>query len=283
MNTVLDCRKKYIELLKQTLTASVYPESAGHVIEDHLERTVAHPVRWLKSLAYRWIVRSCRRRSIILVKQGTFDQQRRDLGLDWPLFGYTMIGRKRLDNVQYCLEQILANGVPGDLAETGVWRGGTIIFMRALLAVHGTTDRLVWAADSFEGMPKPVSPSDGYDLHSLDYLRVSLEEVKDNIARFGLLDGQVRFLPGWFAETLPQAPIERLALLRVDGDLYSSTMDALRGLYHKVSPGGYVIVDDFHSWEACRRAVTDFCAASRIEPRVQEIDGSAVYWQVGVS
>jgi O-methyltransferase len=240
-------------------------------------------VRVLKSHAYRWIIRECRRRSILLVKTHTFDQQRRDLGLDWPLFGYTMVGRKRLDNVQYCVEQILANKVPGDFAEAGVWRGGTVIFMRALLNVHATTDRLVWAADSFEGMPQPVSPSDGLDLRSFEYLKVSLEEVKQNLARFGLLDEQVRFIPGWFSESLAHAPIQRLALLRLDGDLYSSTMDALNALYLKLSPGGFVIIDDFHSWEPCRRAVTDFLSVNRIQADIQEVDGSAVYWQVGAS
>lgn len=283
MTTINDFRREYLELLKQTLTASIYPESAGRVLEDRVEHTLRHPVRLLKSRAYRWIIRSCRRRSIILVKQHAFDQERRDLGLDWPMFGYTMIGHRRLDNVQYCMEQILAKNIPGDFAETGVWRGGTIIFMRALLNVHRVTDRVVWAADSFVGMPQPASPSDGLDLRAFDYLSVSLNEVKQNIARFGLLDGQVRFIPGWFSESLPQAPIGRLALLRLDGDLYSSTMDALQALYPKISPGGYVIVDDFHSWEPCRRAVTDFLAARRIDADFQEIDGSAVYWQIGAS
>ena len=276
----IDIRHEYIELLKQTLTASIYPESAGRVIEDHVARGFRRPVRLLKSLAYRWIVRSCRRRSIILVKIEPFDQHRRDLGLEWPLFGYTMTGRKRLDSLQSCIEEILANKVPGDFAETGVWRGGSVIFMRAMLKIHGVTDRKVWAADSFEGMPAPVSSEDGLDLRHSDYLKVSLDAVKQNFARFGLLDEQVQFVAGWFADTLPSAPIERLSLLRLDGDLYSSTMDALNGLYHKVSPGGFVIVDDYHSWESCRRAVTDFLKSKRIEADIQEIDGSAVYWKV---
>jgi O-methyltransferase len=281
VTTINDFRQEYLELLKQTLTASIYPESGGRIIEDHIEPRLRHPLRLLKSLAYRWVVRSCRRRSIILIKQHAFDQQRRDLGLDWPLFGYTMVGHKRLDNIQHCVEQVLANDIPGDFAETGVWRGGSIILMRALLKVHGAMDRIVWAADSFQGMPAPASPTDGLDLRSLDYLRVSLPEVRQNIARFGLLDEQVRFIPGWFSESLPQAPIERLALLRLDGDLYSSTMDALSNLYVKMSPGGYVIIDDYHSWEPCRRAVTEFLAASGTVANLREIDGSAVYWQVG--
>jgi hypothetical protein len=191
-----------------------------------------------------------------------------------------MVGKRRLDNVQACVEDVLSKNIPGDLMETGVWRGGTSIFMRALLKIHGILDRTVWAADSFEGMPVPTSNTDGADLHHLDYLRVSLEQVKANFARFDLLDNQVKFLKGWFCDSLPNAPVGRLAILRLDGDMYSSTMDSLRNLYHKVSPGGYVIVDDYYSWEPCQRAVSDFLRENKISATIQDIDGSAAFWQV---
>ena len=91
-------------------------------------------------------------------------------------------------------------------------------------------------------------------------LMVGADQVRANFDRYGLLDDQVRFLEGWFADTLPMAPIEQLAILRLDGDLYESTMDALVPLYEKVSPGGFVIVDDYGAWEPCRKAVDDFRA-----------------------
>jgi len=84
-------------------------------------------------------------------------------------------------------------------------------------------------------------------------LAVPLEEVQALFRRYDLLDAQVRFLKGWFKDTLAGAPIERLALLRLDGDLYESTMDALVPLYDKVSPGGFVIVDDYYSCAPCGR------------------------------
>ena len=153
------------------------------------------------------------------------------------------------------------------------------IFMRALLKAYGVRDRKVWVADSFEGLPPPADKNDGWDLSDFDYLKVSLEQVKANFQKFSLLDDQVRFLQGWFSDTLPAAPIDRLSILRLDGDLYSSTMDALKCLYPKLSRGGYVIVDDYYSWPACRRAVTDFLAASSLSPKIKEIDGCAVYWR----
>jgi O-methyltransferase len=195
---------------------------------------------------------------------------------------HTMIGRRRLDNLEDCLERIVANDVPGDLIETGVWRGGAVIFMRGFLAAHGIADRIVWAADSFAGLPPPSLPQDaGYDgsLKAAPGLAISLEAVKGLFERYGLLDDQVRFLKGWFKDTLPGAPIERLALLRLDGDLYESTMDALIALYGKVSAGGFVIVDDYYSCPPCRAAVEDFRRAHRIDDNMIQIDEQSLFWR----
>jgi O-methyltransferase len=275
----------YIELLKDCLTASLYDESAWWLIEGSRsaeERTLRHPFRFLSGLIRHWVVNFCRRRSLLLVRERPFEPAMRAEGRDWPCFGYTMVGRQRLDNVQTCIEDILRNNVPGDLIETGAWRGGTAIFMRAVLKIHRVTDRTVWVADSFEGLPPPASDTDGADLSELKYLKVPLKKVKANFERFNLLDDQVKFLPGYFCDTLPNAPIERLAILRLDGDLYSSTMDSLRNLYHRVSLGGYVIVDDYYSWDSCRQAVTDFLRENQIDAQIRAIADGA-YWKVGGS
>ena len=129
-----------------------------------------------------------------------FDEPIRAEGLDWPARAHTMIGLKRLANVRACVESVLADGVPGDLIETGAWRGGTTIFMRAILKVHGVADRTVWVADSFAGLPPPDAaryPRDAGDrLHEFPQFAVPLERVRDNFRRYGLLDEQVRFLAG---------------------------------------------------------------------------------------
>jgi hypothetical protein len=278
-----DADREYLELLKQCLTASIYDESAWHVIEPRdfaPVRLLARPAEAVKTLIRRAILRYCRRYGMMLVKERPFDREMRAEGRDWPCFGYTLVGHRRLENVQRCVEDALRDGVPGDLVEAGVWRGGTSIFMRALLRAHGVTDRVVWAADSFAGMPVPASDTDGDDYSGFEYLRVSREQVRANFARFGLLDEQVRFLEGWFHDTLPAAPIERIAVLRLDGDMYSSTMDALRSLYHRVSPGGYVIVDDFYAWDSCHRAVTEFLRENRIDADIRPVDWTGAYWKV---
>jgi O-methyltransferase len=152
--------------------------------------------------------------------------------------------------------------------------------MKAVLDIHGS-DRTVWLADSFEGLPAPSVPQDeGYDLSAMPYLTAGEQTVRENFRRFGFLDEKVRMLPGWFKDSLPSAPIEQIAVLRADADLYESTMDILDNLYAKVSRGGFVIIDDYHGWEPCRRAVTEFRASRSISSPIVEIDGSGVYWRV---
>ncbi len=176
--------------------------------------------------------------------------------------------------------------IPGDLIETGVWWGGATIFMRAILKAYGITDRTVWVADSFEGVPPPDAekyPADaGWDLAQFDCLAVSLEDVRANFDRYGLLDQQVRFLKGWFRDTLPTAPIEQLAVLRLDGDLYESTMDALSNLYPKLSVGGYAIIDDYMV-SACAKAVQDYRRQHGINEKIEVIDTEGIFWRKKVA
>jgi O-methyltransferase len=276
---------EYLDLLKKCLTASLYDESGWQVIPGERrpeQKSLRHPVRYARAWVRHLLVRTLARRQLLLVKKARFDAAARAEGRDWPCFGYTMVGHRRLDNVQECIERVIRDGVPGDVLEAGAWRGGVAILMRAVLRALGVTDRTVWVADSFAGLPKPTWTEDQTtaDLSEVDYMKVSLEQVQANFERFGLLDGQVRFLKGWFKDTLPSAPVEKLAVLRLDADMYSSTMDVLRALYPKVSDGGYVIVDDYHTWDSCRRAVDDFCREHGINNQAKQIDYASIYWQV---
>ena len=212
-----------------------------------------------------------------------FDRALRADGRDWPAEAETMVGLRRLDNLQYCVTEALRSGVAGDLVETGIWRGGATIFMRGILKAYGDKRRCVWAADSFEGLPRPDAeqyPADEGDRHwTYPQLTVSRTEVEANFARYGLLDDQVRFLEGWFRDTLPAAPIEQIAVLRLDGDMYESTMVALEALYPKVSLGGFVIVDDYNCVPQCKLAVDEFRAAHAIDDPLEPIDWAAVFWR----
>ncbi len=234
--------------------------------------------------SYLWdLVRGAMKgRDIRMVEAGEFDAARREEGRDWPADAETMIGMKRMANVRHCVESVIVDGVPGDLIETGAWRGGSTIYMRAILKARGETGRKVWVADSFEGLPPPDGRFDadaGDQHHTRDELAISVQQVQDNFRRYDLLDDQVEFLVGWFSDTLPGAPIEQLAVLRLDGDMYSSTIDALDALYDKVSPGGYVIVDDYGAVPACAQAIHDFRETHGITDEMVTIDWAGVYWR----
>lgn len=292
--------ERYLDLLKKCLTRYLFlDEEIRELIGWGWKRTLYSPVDRLLAMGG------------LRVSRVGGSPAAREVGSDRPTHAETMIGLRRLDNIQMCVTDAVRRGVPGDLIETGVWRGGATIFMRAILAALGDTSRRVWVADSFQGLPRPKPdryPADAQldrrlrlmsktgigalnsewvvqmsealwnRLHDR-VLAVTVEEVKSNFARYGLLDHQVEFLVGWFADTLPTAPIEKLAVMRLDGDLYESTMDALSSLYPKLSVGGYVIVDDYGCIDACRQAVIDYRETHAITDEIQPIDWTGVYWR----
>jgi hypothetical protein len=119
------------------------------------------------------------------------------------------------------------------------------------------------------------------NLPSLRYPRdrTSLAAVRSHFARYGLLDEQVLFLQGFFSDTLPTAPIRQIAILRLDGDTYESTRDVLETSYAKLSRGGFCIVDDYHAYPDCKRAVDEYRASHGIVEAIESIDQHAVYWR----
>ncbi|MCB1013088.1 MAG: TylF/MycF/NovP-related O-methyltransferase [Microthrixaceae bacterium] len=262
--------KRYLELLRRCLTREAFLDQEWWDVRlDDVPdgRESVEPM--LASQGWR------------LVRRG--EPGARGEGRDWPPTAETMIGTSRLDNLTACCVAALQHRVPGDFVETGVWRGGATILMRGVLEAFGDSTRSVWVADSFEGLPEPDPqryPADeGLDWSGVKVLKVSADQVRANFDRYGLLDDRVRFLEGWFSDTLPSAPVESIAVLRLDGDLYESTMDALVSLEPKVSPGGFVIVDDYGGWEPCRAAVNDYRAEHGIVAPIHSVDWTGAWWQ----
>ena len=211
-------RERYLDLIERSLTNDIYGESSVEMALRQLAIKLRHP----------WVTRHWTN--------------------VWPARAHTMIGRARLSHLRRLTEATLRDGVPGDYIETGVWRGGACILMRAVLAAHEVTDRQVFVADSFEGLPRPNAsayPADARDrLHSFADLAVSEAQVRRNFEAYGLLDEQVVLVKGLFRDTLPTLRQKRFALIRLDGDMYESTTDALVNLYDRLSGGGYVVIDD---------------------------------------
>ncbi len=248
MDTAVSKDALYIDLLKKILVNSIYCDP--------------HTASWGTAV---------------------YEESARRDGRDCPRDAHTMVGMRRLDNFQSCIETALKEEISGDILEAGVWRGGCCILARALLKVACDTTRRVYLADSFMGLPKPNTsqyPLDAsLDLSVYPELAVSLEQVKANFAKYDLLDKQVCFLPGWFKDTLPNSTIEKLAVLRLDGDLYESTMVALENLYPKLSKGGFVIIDDYGAFEQCRIAVEHFRDEHQISTPIVSIDWTGAFWR----
>lgn len=209
------------------------------------------------------------------------DNPERQTGADWPAHGLTMIGRQRLDHLQEAVETVIREEVEGDLIEAGVWRGGAVMLMKAVLDAYGDETRRVVVADSFSGVPRPkgVARDVADDLYRLShFLGVSRSEVQSNFARYGLLDKRVEFVKGLFEKTMPRLAGRRWSVIRLDGDLYESVMPPLEHLYDGLSPGGFLIVDDAKIPQALD-AVTEFRDRMGITDPIHRIDDASVYWR----
>jgi O-methyltransferase len=272
-------RRRYLDLLQRALVNLIYPEHQlwlEHVEEHGTDADTHDHQRRLRDLRYAEPGRFAAYAATKLDGRNWNRRVTRD--------AHTMIGLRRLANLERCAASVFRNGVEGDFLEAGVWRGGGAVFLRALQVAYGHGDRRTWVADSFAGLPEPSTAVDlEHRMHLTEdlypWLSSPLHEVQDTFRTYGLLSDRVRFLPGWFADTLPDAPVEHLAVLRIDGDLYSSTREALEALYDRVSPGGYVIVDDYGAFPACATAVDEFLEqrGEGIVPR--RIDWTGVFWQ----
>ncbi len=275
-------RQRYLKLLKLSLT-DIHRQEKGEykpILENLDLKNLELPV-YIKTLLQD-MSEIGHRKGYMLCRKTRNNENVREVGFDWPTHAETMVGMKRLNNIQFCAKQIFKDNIPGDFIETGVWRGGASIFMKALIEAFEVEDKVVWLADSFEGLPKPDSekyPEDKTDtLYMNKYLRVSVEEVKDNFKKYDLLDDRVKFLKGWFKDTLPTLKEETFSLIRLDGDMYESTINALDNLYPRLSVGGYLIVDDY-ALDNCKAAVEDYRKKHHITDEIIKVDWTGVYWR----
>lgn len=204
--------------------------------------------------------------------------------LNWGKGRLSMVPWSALEQLELSIRDTVKKNVEGDFVETGAWRGGSCIIAKSIYN-DLDSDKKVFVIDSFEGLPKPnieKYPDDKNDTHYLDEnMKASLEVVKNNFKLFNLLDKNVIFIKGWFKDTLPNAPIGNISILRLDGDMYESTIDVLKNLYHKLSIGGYCIIDDYYH-PACKTAVQDFRSAHNITEPIIKVDDDPLnevhYW-----
>ncbi len=197
---------------------------------------------------------------------------------------FTMVSTEALVDLAHQVRAVLAYGIPGDFVECGAWRGGASFLMADLLRQAGVADRKVWLCDSFEGIPPPQEidgaaakawAENKEGQFSFDNLRVSLEDVQQSAARLGLAS-HTEFVKGYFEQTLPavRERIGPISILRIDCDWYASVRCCLDNLYDQVVEGGFVIFDDYHTFDGCARAVHEFLGERGLSYRIEHVAGT---------
>ncbi len=229
--------------------------------EDSLRRRAFARLRWTLSIPPRdW-----------------FDREKR--ALFRAVRPFTMAGYRRLSNIRDLCRRAEAEGLPGAFVECGAWKGGAAAVI-ASAARAGS--RTTWIFDSFEGLPEPGA-ADGPDAPRwTGKCAARIEEAERLLFdTLGLDRARVVLRKGWFRDTLPaaRAEIGPIAVLRLDGDWYDSTRECLENLYDGVSPGGFVILDDYGYWEGFRRAVDEFLSARRLAVEIVPVDRSTAWFR----
>jgi O-methyltransferase len=191
---------------------------------------------------------------------------------------YTMVGLKRLQSLDRLVRQIDELGIAGDVVECGTCNGGTAAVL-ARVACHSGQRRHTWLFDSFAGLP-PAGPKDGPRAGEYTgHCRGAMDRVREVLGRVGVPQEAVTLVPGWFEDTLPKASVGQIALLHVDADWHASVRLCLDHLYDRVSPGGFIVFDDYGYWEGCRAAWDEFRRERGLAIEVTDVDGIGAFFQ----
>jgi hypothetical protein len=197
-----------------------------------------------------------------------------------------MVSRERLYAHFQAVQYVVKKGLPGDIVECGVWRGGTSMVGALTLLSMGDTSRNIRLYDTFAGMTAPTeadtSPWDGQIAKTLwkknqgkeanNWCYAPLEEVRKNMLSTGYPAQNINFVKGDVLETLSGWPPAEIAVLRLDTDWYESTLKCLEELYPRLVPGGVLLIDDYGAWTGCRKAVTEYCEANNISLLLHRTD-----------
>lgn len=189
---------------------------------------------------------------------------------------YTMVPYDALYQMKNLIQKVDRNGIKGAIVETGCWNGGCGAFMAHVSKKNGS-NRQTWIFDSFEGLPKPseddraIAEKVHRTMNDLaNYLATPIENAQ-TIAKKLHVEDIMHIVKGWFNQTVPENKdrIGAIAILRLDGDYYESTKVVLDHLYPSVTPGGYIVIDDF-DYPGCRKAIYDYFYENKISPVIKE-------------
>lgn len=181
----------------------------------------------------------------------------------------------RVSEENYCKNLKLVRQfrrVQGCVVECGAWKGGMVAGIAQVLG-----PRKYYLFDSFEGLPEPADINgervlEWYRSNTLDSCKVD-----ESFAHEAMKGTDYEIVKGWFSDTLP-AFKEKIAVLRLDCDWYSSITECLNFLYEHVVVGGLIIVDDYYVWDGCSKAVHDFLSANKLVDKIRQYDGLVCYF-----
>lgn len=190
---------------------------------------------------------------------------------------FTMLGTDRLRGLYDAVMSAIEAGIPGDIVECGAARGGSAALMGLILKGLGV-ERLLWVCDTFEGIPPATDDDPVEALQYTGQFRGDIEDVRSLFSQFGILQN-AKLVKGLFQNTLPSLGVEKIAVLHLDGDWYESTKCGLENLYDKVSPGGFIQIDDYGHWVGCRKAVDEFFQGRGLNPVLTCLDYTGVQFK----
>lgn len=200
-------------------------------------------------------------------------------------YAYSMISPERMRDVRMACETVIRENIHGAFVETGICRGGALMMMQGVNRdfYHDNCNhyfRPVFGFDSFNGVPRPYMEQDkGLNLFTFPELAVSKAQVEKNFRNLDLWGDNVRLVEGWFKDSLPVTDTGPIAVLRLDGDLASSTLEAFENLYPRLSIGGFVLVDDYNDIPQCKWATDKYRQEHGITEDIVESDWTGIYWR----
>jgi O-methyltransferase len=189
---------------------------------------------------------------------------------------YTMVDLPRLRALDELIRRVDTEAVVGDVVECGTCNGGSAAVL-ARVACRSTLGRHTWLLDSFQGMPAATDKDGAAAAEFTGLCRGSQDVVREVLGKVGVPDSAYTLVPGWFQDTLPTLPVDRISVLNVDADWHDSVLQVLDALWDRISPGGYVHLDDYGYWQGCRQAWHEFAARRGITAELVPIDGLGVY------
>ncbi len=196
---------------------------------------------------------------------------------------HTMLSPNRLINLYDLVQKANTLNLPGDIVECGVWNGGSAVIMGVACREDEIYFKVrnLWLFDSFQGLPRPKA-RDGKRERDSYFEGWTKGDIKNVVKVFNKLDvplENVKIIPGWFNSTLSANSINTIAVLHIDADWYESVKMVLEELYDKIVPGGFIVLDDYWTWQGCKKAFEDYIKENKIEGIVMKKVDKSVYFQ----